>query len=65
MKVKTINTISRGEARGGGGRNLADQLTLFKPRGEDYALHTTASPPFKKLATPLISLIEFETMKRF
>ena len=29
---------------------LADHLTLFKPGGEDYAPHTTASPPgFKKL----------------
>ena len=40
----------RGVARGGGGggaeppRNLADQLTLFKPWGADYARHTTASP---------------------
>ena len=35
-------------------RNLADQLTLFKPRGADYAPHTTASPPgFKTLSTPL------------
>ena len=36
-------------------RNLADQLTLFKPRGADNAPHTSASPPgFKKLSTPLI-----------
>ena len=27
---------------------LADQLTLFKPRGADYACHTTASPPNTK-----------------
>ena len=41
---------------GGGGapRNLADQLTLFKRGGADYAQHITASPPgFKKLSTPL------------
>ena len=25
--------------------NLADQLTLLKPWGADYARHTTASPP--------------------
>ena len=24
---------------------MADQLTLFKPRGADYARQTTASPP--------------------
>ena len=35
-------------------RNLADQLTLFKSRGADYARHTTASlPEFKMLSTPL------------
>ena len=34
-------------------RNLADQLTLFKPWGGDYARHTTTSPPgFKMLSTP-------------
>ena len=39
-------------------RNLADQLTLFKPGGQIYAPHTTASPPgFKKLSTPLITYI--------
>ena len=44
---------------GGGGvaraaRNLADQLTLLKPWGADYARHTTASPPgCKMLSTPL------------
>ena len=26
-------------------RNLADELTLFKPWGADYARYTTASPP--------------------
>ena len=31
-------------------RNLADQLTLSKPGGVDYAPHTTASPP---RSTPL------------
>ena len=36
-------------------RNLADQLTLFKPGGADYTPHTTASPSgFKKLSTPLM-----------
>ena len=36
-------------------RNLAGQLTLFKPGWADFAPHTTASPPgFKKLSTPLI-----------
>ena len=31
-------------------RNLADQLTLFKPRWADFAPQTTASHPgFKKL----------------
>ena len=49
----------------GGGReppqNLADQLTLFKPGGADYAPHTTADPPsgFKKLSTPL-SMVEMK-----
>ena len=41
-------------------RNLADQLTLFKPGGEggtDFAPHITASPPgFKKLSAPLCFL---------
>ena len=33
---------------------MADQLTLFKPRGADYAPHLTSSPlGFKKLSTPL------------
>ena len=48
--------LNRGVARGeaGGPRNLADQLTLFKPGWEDFAPHTTASPiGFKKLSTPL------------
>ena len=41
----------RGVARGGGRgdksplRNLADQLTLFKPGWADFAPHSTASPP--------------------
>ena len=49
----------RGVARGGvwGAWNLADQLTLFKPRGADYVRHTTASPPgFKIISTPLTSV---------
>ena len=34
---------------------LADQLTLFKPKGVDYVPHTTTSPiGFKKLSTPLL-----------
>ena len=40
--------IYRGVARGGQSpppRNMADQLTLFKPRGADYAPHTTARHP--------------------
>ena len=49
-------------------RNMADQLTLFKPRGADYAPHTTASPPgFKKLSTPLqyvFSLLEIGNIFR-
>ena len=38
--------LNRGVARGGQEppRNLADQLTLFKPGGADYTPHTTASP---------------------
>ena len=54
-----IRTDARGVAKGGGGvaraaRNLADQLTLLKPWGADYARHTTASPPgCKMLSTPL------------
>ena len=55
-----IRTDARGVAKGGDGvarapRNLADQLTLLKPRGgADYARHTTASPPgCKMLSTPL------------
>ena len=50
----------RGVARGGAEgarapRNLADQLTLFKPGWADFAPRTTASlpPGFKKLSTPL------------
>ena len=56
-------TLHRGVARGGPGGpqpppppNVADQLTLFKPWGTDYARHTTAIPPgFKMLSTPLLS----------
>ena len=52
--------VTRGVAREGGA-NLAEQLTLFKPRGADYAPHTTASPPgFKKLSTPLVTLRNIE-----
>ena len=53
----------RGVATGGSGwvggqspppSKVADQLTLLKPRGADYAPHTTASPSgLKKLSTPL------------
>ena len=37
-------------------QNWADELTLFKPRGADFARHTTTNPPpgFKILPTPLI-----------
>ena len=43
----------KGVARGGPGAP-ADQLTLFKPWGADYALHTFASPlGSKMLCTPL------------
>ena len=43
-------SVGRGVAKGrfGGGEgawNLVDQLTLYKPRGADYAPHTTARPP--------------------
>ena len=54
-----IRADARGVAKGGGGvanapRNLADQLTLLKPWGADYALHTTANPPgCKILSAPL------------
>ena len=54
-----MSLSNRGVARGGGQslRNLADQLTLFKPEGADYARHTTASPPgFKILSTPLLGV---------
>ena len=39
--------VARGEGAGGPEppRNLADQLTVFKPCGADYARYTTASPP--------------------
>ena len=43
--------LSRGVGGSGGPggarapRNLADQLTLFKPRGAHYARHATTSPP--------------------
>ena len=53
--AKYFSTLHRGVARGGP-RNLADQLTLFKPWGVDYARLTTASSPgFKMLSTPLIT----------
>ena len=47
--------VAREGARGARApRNLADQLTLFKPGGTYYAPHTPASPHgFKKLSTPL------------
>ena len=54
-----IRTDARGVAKGGGRlarapRKLADQLTLLKPWGANYARHTTASPPgCKMLYTPL------------
>ena len=60
QKIYKPRVIIRGVARGGAEgalapRNLADQLTLFKPGGgADYTPHTTASPSgFKKLSTPL------------
>ena len=40
-------------------RNLADQLTLFKPGGQIMPLTLLPAPRFKKLSTPLISLISF------
>ena len=61
--VNLVTVSHRGVARWGRGgglrgldppRNLADQYTLFKPVGADYAPHTTASPPgLKKLSTSL------------
>ena len=47
LKSMMTATLVRGVARGGPAppQNLADQLTLFKPWGADYARHTTASPP--------------------
>ena len=51
-------SVGRGVAKGRLGAeppwNLADQLTLYKPRRADYAPYTTARPSgFKKLSTPL------------
>ena len=49
-KFKMVH-LSRGVGGSGGPggarapRNLADQLTLFKPRGAHYARHATTSPP--------------------
>ena len=54
LHYSSLCTMFRGVARGGAGGARADQLTLFKPWGADYARHTTASPPgFKMLCTPL------------
>ena len=61
LKTSINNFKIRGVARGGQRdrappppRNLADQLTLFKPGWACFAPHTTASlPGFKKLSTPL------------
>ena len=53
-RKSTLSHVNKGQVRGvarGGAegalapRNLADQLTLFKPGGADYNPHTTASPP--------------------
>ena len=51
-KWKNSMTRCRGVARGG---NLADQLTLFKPRGGGQIMPVTLLPPprFKMLSTPL------------
>jgi hypothetical protein len=49
--MQAIASPARGVAREGAGwgaelpRNLADQLTRFKPGGVDNAPHITASPP--------------------
>ena len=54
MEIISTHLSWTSSSRGGSGegaeppRDLADQLTLFKPRGEDYAPHTTASPPDSK-----------------
>ena len=50
--------LSRGVGGSGGPggarapRNLADQLTLFKPRGAHYARHATTSPPPPRPPSP-------------
>ena len=50
MVIMQMQRCSQGWV-GGGGRNLVDQLTQFKP-GADYAPHIAANTPkFKKLST--------------
>ena len=44
-KYYTIRGVARGGTRAARApQNLADQLTLFKPGGADYAPHTIATP---------------------
>jgi hypothetical protein len=37
---------------------LADQLTLFKPWGEDYACHNTASPPPHRIQNAIYTSVK-------
>ena len=63
----TYRGVASGWAGGARAQNLADQLTLFKPWGADYANHTTTSPRIQNaIYTSDISLSQprFLTLRR-